>query len=56
MRVNFSFGSPSYPPIVINGQTVDIVDHVKLLGVTISNDLKFPFVRRLLSDYTPYDC
>ena len=41
MRVNFSFGSPSYPPIVINGQTVDIVDHVKLLGVTISNDLKW---------------
>ena len=41
MRVNFSFGSPSYPPIVINGQTVDIVDHIKLLGVTISNDLKW---------------
>ena len=29
-RVNFSFGSPSYSPIVINGQTVDIVDHAKL--------------------------
>jgi hypothetical protein len=41
MRVNFSSSSPSYPPIVINNQTVSIVTHAKLLGVTISNDLKW---------------
>ena len=41
MRVNFSPSSPSYPPIVINNQTVNIVTHAKLLGVTISNDLKW---------------
>ena len=33
--------SPSYPPIVINSKKVNIVTHVKLLGVTISNDLKW---------------
>ena len=41
MRVNFSFSSPSYPPIVIDNQTVNIVKHVKILGVTVSNDLKW---------------
>jgi hypothetical protein len=41
MRVNFSSSSPSYPPIVINNQTIDIVTHAKLLSVTISNDLKW---------------
>ncbi|MGG6497586.1 UNVERIFIED_CONTAM: DUF1891 domain-containing protein, partial [Bacteroidetes bacterium 56_B9] len=41
MRVNFSLSSPSYPPIVINNQTVSIVKRAKLLGVTISNDLKW---------------
>ena len=39
--MNFSSSSPSYPPIVINNQTVNIVTHAKLLGVTISNDLKW---------------
>jgi hypothetical protein len=41
MRVNFSSSSPSYPPIVINNQTINIVTHAKVLGVTISNDLKW---------------
>jgi hypothetical protein len=41
MRVNFSSSSPSYPPIAINNQTVNIVTQAKLLGVTISNDLKW---------------
>ena len=41
MRVNFSSSSPSYPPIVINNQIVNIVTHAKLLGITISNDLKW---------------
>ena len=41
MRVNFSFSSPSYPPIVIDNQTVSIVKHAKLLGVIVSNDLKW---------------
>ena len=41
MRVNFSSSSPSYPPIVINNQTVNIVTHAKLLDVAISNDLKW---------------
>ena len=37
IRVNFSFSSPSYPPIVI----VSIVKHATLLGVIVSNDLKW---------------
>ena len=41
MRVNFSFSSPSYSPIVIDNQTVNIVKHAKILGVTVSNDLKW---------------
>ena len=41
MRVNFSFSSPSYPPIVIDNQTVNIVKQAKLLGVIVSNDLKW---------------
>ena len=41
LRVNFSACPPSFPPIVINNQPVDIVKHVKLLGVTISDDLKW---------------
>ena len=41
MRVNFSFSSPSYPPIMIDNQTVNIVKHAKLLGVIVSNDLKW---------------
>ena len=41
MRVNFSFSSPSYPPIVIDNQTVNIVKHAKILGVIVSNDLKW---------------
>ena len=41
LRVNFSACPPSFPPIVVNNQPVDIVKHVKLLGVTISNDLKW---------------
>jgi hypothetical protein len=43
MRVNFSPSFPSYPQIVINNQTVNIVTHAKLLGVTISNDLKWTY-------------
>ena len=30
-----------YPPIVIDNQTVNIVKHAKLLGVIVSNDLKW---------------
>ena len=41
MRVNFSFSSPSYPPIVIDNQTVNIVKRAKILGVIVSNDLKW---------------
>ena len=40
MRVNFSFSSPPYPPIVIANQTVNIVMHAKILGVIVSKDLK----------------
>ena len=35
------FSSPSYPSIMINNQTVSIVKHAKLLGVTVSNGLKW---------------
>ena len=41
MRVNFSPSSPSFQSIVINNQTINVVKHAKLLGVTISDDLKW---------------
>ena len=39
--MNFSVGLSSYPPIAINDQIVDVVDQVKLLSVTITNNLKW---------------
>ena len=41
MSVNFSFSSPSYPPIVTDNQSANIVKHAKILGVIVSNDLKW---------------
>ena len=41
MSVNFSFSSPSYPPIVIDNQSANIVKHAKILGVIVSSDLKW---------------
>lgn len=41
IRMNFSVRSHSYPSVLINDQTVGVVDYVnQLLGVIISNDLK----------------
>jgi hypothetical protein len=56
MRVNFSSSSPSYPPIVINNQTVNIVTHANLLGVTISNDLKWNLHVNAVCKKASYGC
>ena len=40
-RACFSSQPVALSPIVIDGQEVDIVSHAKLLGVVISNDLKW---------------
>ena len=41
LRACFSSQPVAFSPIVIDGQEVDIVTHAKLLGVVISNDLKW---------------
>jgi hypothetical protein len=40
LRVCFSNLIPSFAPITIRGQEVDVVSEAKLLGVVLSDDLK----------------
>ena len=39
--VNFSKSKTEIPGVIINGQTIDRVEHAVMLGVTISNNLKW---------------
>ena len=41
LRVCFSNPIPSFAPITIRGQEVDVVSEAKLLGVALSDDLKW---------------
>ena len=41
LRISFSKTTPDFPPVIINGKPIDAVPHVKLLGLNISNDLKW---------------
>jgi hypothetical protein len=44
IRIDFTRKTPvvdSFTPISINNRDIDIVDHAKILGMIISNDLKW---------------
>ena len=41
MRISFSRSSPKYDNLLINTNTIEIVDSLKLLGMTINKDLKW---------------
>ena len=41
LRISFSTLNKSFDPIIINNKNVEVVTVVKLLGVTLPNDLKW---------------
>ena len=41
MRIDFKRNTHNFPPIVINGKELSVSNSVKILGVTISSDLKW---------------
>ena len=41
LRAFFSIVIPSFAPITVRGQEVDVVSEAKLLGVVLSDDLKW---------------
>ena len=40
MRIDFERNTHNFPPIVINGKELSVSNSVKILGVTLSSDLK----------------
>jgi hypothetical protein len=43
LQISFSKNPPQFQPIVINGKLIELVANAKLLGLNISNDLKWNF-------------
>ena len=41
LRINFSTGESSFDPIIINNKDIEVVHSVKLLGLTITDNLKW---------------
>ena len=41
MRIDFKRNAHNFPPILINGKKLSVSNSVKILGVTISSDLKW---------------
>ena len=41
MRIDFKMNTHNFPAIVINGKEISVSNSVKILGVTISSDLKW---------------
>ena len=39
MRISFTKSQQEFEPILINGDALEVVDSVKLLGLNISSDL-----------------
>ena len=39
MRISFTKSQQEFEPILINSDTLEVVDNVKLLGLNISSDL-----------------
>ena len=39
MRISFTKSQQEFEPILINGDALEVVDSLKLLGLSISNDL-----------------
>ena len=44
LRIGFSNNNYDFEPLVLNGKPLELVTSAKLLGVTISHDLKWTFV------------
>ena len=42
IRIVFEKNKHSFDPVLINGKDLSVVKNAKILGVTISNDLKCP--------------
>lgn len=43
LRISFAKGSPNLTPLVVNEKPIDVVSNVKLLGLNISDNLKWNF-------------
>ena len=43
MRISFTKSQQEFEPILINGDALEVVDSVKLLGLNISSDLTWNF-------------
>ena len=41
LHIGFSFNPTQFDPILINNNPVDVVDYAKILGLTVSNNLKW---------------
>ena len=41
LRIGFSVNPTQFDPILINNNPVDVVDYAKILGLTVSNNLKW---------------
>ena len=41
MRISFAKKAPDFAPVLINDKAIDVVANVKLLGLNITNDLKW---------------
>ena len=41
LRISFAKKEPDFEPVIINGKAIDTVPNIKLLGLNISNDLKW---------------
>jgi hypothetical protein len=41
MRISFAKKAPDFAPVLINNKAIDVVANVKLLGLNITNDLKW---------------
>jgi len=57
LRISFSKNHVTLPPLVVQGQLLDVVDSTKLLGVTISCNLTWnahvaEVVKRLQNVFT----
>ena len=39
LRISFARNLTEFSPVIVNGKGLEVVQHAKLLGVTISSDL-----------------
>ena len=41
LRISFARNQTEFSPVIVNGKGLEVVQHAKLLGVTISSDLSW---------------